>query len=89
MEEFMLNIPELAEPEEKLEIILGALNGIKDALDDIRIEVEHKELDHAVDLVECAADSISDVVDELENEEYELDEALESSFEEGFIHDQR
>ena len=82
MEEIILNIPELAEPEEKLEIILDALNGIKDALDDITFEVEHKELDHAVDLIERAADCISEVVDELENEEYELDEALESSFEE-------
>lgn len=82
MEEFMLNIPELAEPEEKLEIILDALNGIKDALDDITFEVEHKELDHAVDLVERAADSISEVVDGLEKEEYEMDEALESSFDE-------
>ena len=44
----------LAEPEKKLLIVLDALNVIKDALDDITFEVEHKELDHAVDLVERA-----------------------------------
>jgi len=82
MEDFMLNIPELAEPEEKLLILLDALNEIKDALDDISFEVEHKELDHAVDLLERAADSIGEVVDGLENEEYGLDEAMEFSYEE-------
>ena len=82
MEDFMLNIPELAEPEEKLLILLDALNEVKDALDDISFEVDHKELDHAVDLLERAADSIGEVVDGLENEEYELDEAMEFSYEE-------
>ena len=82
MEDFMLNIPELAEPEEKLLILLDALNEIKEALDDISFEVDHKELDHAVDLLERAADSIGEVVDGLENEEYELDEAMEFSYEE-------
>ena len=56
------------------------MNAIKDALDDITFEVEHKELDHAVDLVERAVDSIGEVVDELEQEEYELDEAMEDSY---------
>ena len=82
MEDFTLNIPELAEPEEKLLILLDALNEVKDALDDISFEVDHKELDHAVDLLERAADSIGEVVDGLENEEYELDEAMEFSYEE-------
>ena len=81
MEEFKLDIPELAEPEEKLLIVLDALNAVKDALDDITFEVEHKELDHAVDLVERAVDRIGEVVDELEQEEYELDEAMEDSYE--------
>ena len=80
MEEFKLDMPELAEPEEKLLIVLDALNAVKDALDDITFEVEHKELDHAVDLVERAVDSIGEVVDELEQEEYELDEAMEDSY---------
>ena len=80
MEEFKLDMPELAEPEEKLLIVLDALNAIKDALDDITFEVEHKELDHAVDLVERAVDSIGEVVDELEQEEYELDEAMEDTY---------
>ena len=77
---YALDIPEFAAPEEKLLIVLDALNAIKDALDDITFEVEHKELDHAVDLVERAVDSIGEVVDELEQEEYELDEAMEDSY---------
>ena len=80
MEEFKLDMPELAEPEKKLLIVLDALNAVKDALDDITFEVEHKELAHAVDLVERAVDSIGEVVDELEQEEYELDEAMEDSY---------
>lgn len=82
MEENILSIPEFAEPEEKLLIILDALNGIKDALEDVTFEVEHEELDKALDFLERAGDSIEEVVDELETEEYELDEAVESSFEE-------
>ena len=73
MEDFKLNIPELAEPEEKLIILINALNEIKDALDDISFEVENKALDDAIDFIEDAVDSIGDVVDDLENEEYELD----------------
>ena len=45
------------------------LNVIKDALDDITLEVEHRELDHAMDLVERVVESIEGVVDELESEE--------------------
>ena len=71
----------LAEPEKKLLIVLDALNAIKDALDDIRFEVENNELDYAADLVEQAVDSIGEVVDGLEQEEYELDEAMEESYE--------
>ena len=82
MEDFKLNIPELAEPEEKLLILMNALNEIKDALDDISFEVENKALDAAIDAVEDAVDSIGDVVDGLENEEYELDGSMEDSFDE-------
>ena len=82
MEDFKLNIPESAEPEEKLLILMNALNEIKDALDDISFEVETKSLDEAIDSIEEAVDSIGEIVDELENEEYELDGSMEDSFDE-------